>query len=290
MRQFFAVLSTVKALSRSTRVSLRASIPLNEWLLAPDYAIKQWRNDQSVDVELRRKLLAVDFNWPAIREQAEPDLMSRHLGSEYLHEGQPAVGLGLAWLLDGLAISFDQSPWVSPTVALTEKTIGDDEAIESELVEVKHASKVEHAETHKSWLSPSLEVFDGHDLWQQRATLFPQLIFCARVEDQLRALDRGHPVLTQVLARLQRLDDYASSWTTGPFDKGALGIKITPESEPTLSAYRAEHTFLCPDGEERLFSLHARMTPDAWRLFFYPVQPGELVVGHIGKKLPNVSF
>ena len=141
MRQFFAVLSTVKALSRSTRVSLRASIPLNEWLLAPDYAIKQWRNDQSVDVELRRKLLAVDFNWPAIREQAEPDLMSRHLGSEYLHEGQPAVGLGLAWLLDGLAISFDQSPWVSPTVALTEKTIGDDEAIESELAAVPVATK-----------------------------------------------------------------------------------------------------------------------------------------------------
>ena len=289
MKQFLTLLSTVKTHSRSTGISLRTSIPLHAWLLAPDYSISQWRNDKSVDIELRRKLLAVGFNWPAITEQAEPDLMSRHLGSECLHEGQRADGLGLAWLLDGLAISFDQQPWVLSTIPLTETTIGPADTIEHQPVQVRHASRDQHADEHASWLRPSLVVSDGLDLWNRRSVLFPRLSFCSRVERQLEDLDRGHPLLDQVLARLQRLDAYVSSWTTGPFDIRALGIKITPESDPTLSAYETEHTFVCPDGQERRFSLHARMTPDAWRLFFYPVRPGEIVVGHIGKKLPTVS-
>lgn len=290
MARFLTLLDAIKIHSRTTRLSLRTSISIDEWQLGPDYSIQQWRYDRSVDIELRRKFLAVDCNWPAIIEHAEPELMTRQLGSEYLFNGQEAVGLGLAWLLDGLAISFDQPPWGEATVPLTERTLGPEATIEQQPVVVRHASQAGHADTHKAWLRPSVVVLDGADLWSRRSTLFPQLSFCARVEHQLRALDRGHPLLDQVIARLQRLNEYVTGWTAGPPDIRSIGIKITPESEATLSAYAGEHTFLCPDGEERLFSWHARMTPDAWRLFFFPIRPGELVIGHIGAKLPNVSY
>ncbi len=287
MQKFLLLLSKLKAHSRGASISIRTTTPLNEWMLAPDYAVKQWRNDGSVDRELRRKLQVIQFNWPAA---SEPELSSRQLGIECFCHGQRAEGLGLAWLLDGLAVGFDQQPWTTSEIELIEQTLGPDGMLVERQVCVRHASCEHHADYHASWLRPSLDVADGAELWSRRSTLFPALVFCSRIESQLDALDRGHPLLTQIVDRLQRLDEYATRWQAGPFDRQALGIKVTPESEPTLSQYRSEHTFLCPDGEHRMFSLHARLTPDAWRLFFHPLQPGQLVIGHIGEKLPNVSY
>jgi len=44
-------------------------------------------------------------------------------------------------------------------------------------------------------------------------------------------------------------------------------------------------TFLCPDGKERSFDFHLRFTPGAGRIYFYPKQPGAIIVGYIGEKL-----
>ena len=59
----------------------------------------------------------------------------------------------------------------------------------------------------------------------------------------------------------------------------------------TLQQYGAQHTFQCPDGKPRVFSWHVPMTPGAWRLFFYPDgRKRKAFIGHIGSKLPNVSY
>ncbi|EDX71170.1 hypothetical protein MC7420_2731 [Coleofasciculus chthonoplastes PCC 7420] len=45
-------------------------------------------------------------------------------------------------------------------------------------------------------------------------------------------------------------------------------------------------TFICPDGNERIFSLHVRMTPGAWRLHFsVDLEPGKIIIGYIGSKI-----
>ena len=45
-----------------------------------------------------------------------------------------------------------------------------------------------------------------------------------------------------------------------------------------------------PDGTKRLFSLHAKLREFNWRIYFYPVQPGEVIIGYIGVHLPTVKY
>ena len=91
--------------------------------------------------------------------------------------------------------------------------------------------------------------------------------------------------------RLFELNTYCENWHDGLFDYDKIPTKITPESDATLKKYSSEHTFLCPDGTNHLFSWHARLTPDAWRIYFHVDEDKKLLtIGHIGHKLPNVLY
>lgn len=289
MRLFFQLLTAIQKQAGGARPVLRTPVPLNEWLLTRDYAVKRWRNEPTVDRDLRNKLRALQANWPAVSEEAEPDLASARQGSEYLHQGQSAEGLGLAWVLDGLAVSLNPVDWPLHQVPLTERRIESDTTIHEQEVAVRHASTADHADLHAQWLRPPVEIADGLDLWTRRGTLLPSLQLCARVERQLRELDRGHPLLDQILHRLLRLEAYVATWTSGTFHSDSLGFKVTPQSQATLTRYPKDHTFTCPDGAERLFSWHLRLTPGAWRVYFEPEHQSRFFIGHIGAKLPTVS-
>ena len=69
-------------------------------------------------------------------------------------------------------------------------------------------------------------------------------------------------------------------------DCNKIVSKATPESPATLEMYGLERTFHCHDGVLRVFSWHVRVTPGAWRLYFYPL-PGEhkFIIGYIGSHL-----
>jgi hypothetical protein len=53
-----------------------------------------------------------------------------------------------------------------------------------------------------------------------------------------------------------------------------------------LKQFQQELTFKCPDGINRTFSLHVRMTPGAWRLYFLiELGLGKIIIGYIGSKI-----
>ncbi|MCW6035527.1 hypothetical protein K4A83_04460 [Spirulina subsalsa FACHB-351] len=90
----------------------------------------------------------------------------------------------------------------------------------------------------------------------------------------------------QVRKRLFELETAAKEWKGGAFDYlNTLPSKATPESESRLRQFTSRLTIPCPDGEQRLFSLHLRLTPGAWRLYFFPVQSAQIIVGYIGLKI-----
>ncbi|MCI0528399.1 MAG: hypothetical protein L0Y56_13245, partial [Nitrospira sp.] len=64
----------------------------------------------------------------------------------------------------------------------------------------------------------------------------------------------------------------------------------SPESQATLQQFGRERTFRSPDGEERIFSWHVRLTPGSWRIYFFPEEAGKMIVGYIGPHLPTVSY
>jgi hypothetical protein len=93
-------------------------------------------------------------------------------------------------------------------------------------------------------------------------------------------------MLRQVIKRLLELEDCCQNWKSGAFDLDSLPSKASPESKSRLKQFQEELTFECPDGITRTFSLHVRMTPGPWRLYFLTdLRPGKIIIGYIGSKI-----
>ena len=96
------------------------------------------------------------------------------------------------------------------------------------------------------------------------------------------------PILWSVEERLSQLENASKTWISGAFDPKTIPCKTSPESESRLNKFSQELTIKCPgpDEKERLFSLHVRMTPGAWRLHFSTeLGPGKIIIGYIGPKI-----
>jgi hypothetical protein len=121
--------------------------------IARDYSFVQWRNDSAVDEVERRFFLSFVTKCPVLDTEAEAGLVEELLSREFRHGGALAEGLGVAFCLDGLGISFATSgDWGASVVALEETRmngVGDLAAI---AVEVRHASSVAHVDAHTVWL------------------------------------------------------------------------------------------------------------------------------------------
>ncbi|MDJ0608032.1 MAG: hypothetical protein QNJ67_03585 [Kiloniellales bacterium] len=282
-------------LAQSAGASRMLLLPENavEQELSDGYSLWHWTHDPQVDIDLRRKFLAMATYGPFTERVLGAEAEERLGISEYFHAEREAKGLSAAHVLDGLAVSIPSGEdWNQQTLEV--KVLSLDEA--ADLVEgearIRHACAPDHVAGHRDWLGARqrAELESGADLWEQRRELFPGLDFCARVEDQLRGIERGDPHLRQVLRRLCQVNDCFVAWRDGPFERGAIP-DCDPESQVTLQRFEAQHSFRCPDGETRVFSWHVPITPGPWRLFFYPEgKTRKGIVGHIGPKLPNVSY
>lgn len=284
-----ALIQTIRA-ATSQRVSrvLRTHSDVFDVMLAAEYPLRRWINDQEVDLEARRYVHSLAIKAPYW--DGLPELYDRVLASEFRYDGQVAHGLGVAYLLESLAISLPSDKcWNVALLLLNVNWLMQEGLIDEENVEVVHASQPSHVDEHREWIQDRLrsDIQDGNDLWNRRVELFPSLLFCEAVEHQIR--DLSPTMLRPVARRLFEFQGYCQDWAEGGFRPDQLPTRVTPESQATLEQYGQERTFLCPDGIERIFSWHIRMTPDAWRLHFYP-EPGSraLIIGYIGPHLRTV--
>lgn len=261
--------------------------------LAPNYSLAQWRNDPKVDKYEQRFLRALEFKSPFLFEL--PLALDKSISFEFSFEGNiitnpnnQICGLGAAYLLDSIAVSLISEPkWDVPQLDLQIEWLNDDGNIEKQSASIRHVSRVEYINTHKKWINEWLQkpVKNGAELWERRGELFPHLIFCENVYGNLVLLETGVPLLRQVVKRLFALEYYCQNWAPDTaFDKDNLP-HATPESQTRLQKYKDELTFMCPDHKVRIFSWHLRLTPDAWRIHFYPEKPGEIIIGYVGEKL-----
>ena len=192
-------------------------------------------------------------------------------------------------MFNSLAISFQSSAqWDCSLIELEVTLIDDEEELVPTIENVIHASCRNHIQKHEQWISDriKIEVYNGSDIWNQKEELFPSLEFCSNVSKQLQNIGNGEQILKQIIKRLRELEDYCKSWQDGSFDLSKIPTKITPESDSRKKELKEKLTFQCPDGNKQLFSYHARMTPGAWRLHFYPEeQSRKIIIGYIGVKI-----
>ena len=258
----------------------------NGMLLCEDYPIEKWRNDNSVDIELRR--LFAGFNDKA-EFINEVDYME-----EFVCEKGKSIGLLVAALTDSIALSFKSDVfWNDNFIKGKVISINYDNLVE-ELAEAMNASRKDNISQlieiiHQKKDDEKCGILTGIELWERKEELFPYLVFCDSVENQITGIQVAY--IKQVIKKLDILNQFFKSWSGEAFNKNELP-NVDPESSETLTRFKKEHTFKLPDGRELVFSYHIRYTGNyEGRIFFFPdniTRKG--IIGHVGGKLPTVSW
>jgi hypothetical protein len=257
-------------------------IDFNNINFLPDYPLAKWRNDPEVDQFEKTFIRSIQFNSLKFDEIA--DQYNEVLYELENYPDQYPQGLSYAYENELLCISIETKQlWNHSIIVPYRVTIDDNDGS----VEVKHASNRNHIFEHQEWIKKRLKINlnNGLELWNKRKDLFPHLDFCESVEKQLQNLQNSEPIFHQIIRKLEELENASKNWLSGDFKLNSLSSKASPESESRLQKFAKKLTFQCPDGETRLFSLHIRMTPGAWRLHFYPLKPNQIIIGYVGMKI-----
>lgn len=293
------LLQTIIAATRyGVKRVVRAHSKLEAEELAPGYPIARWLNDQHVDKELRRLFLTLTTKAPFLEDISQPDIEQKVSLSDASYAEKQAAGLGVAYWLEALAISLrSEARWDNSHLQIRIIQIDESSEISETTEEIPHASAENHVQDHVAWIKTRLQqeehlvIHDGITIWKEKETWFPHLSFCDNVQEQLQNLLHGNLLLIPIMKRLHELEEFCEVWHEGPFDYEKMRSKVTNESEATMGMYGNERTFVCPDGISRAFRWHVRLTPGAWRLYFFPLpEEKKLIIGYIGPHLQTTRF
>lgn len=123
--------------------------------------------------------------------------------------------------------------------------------------------------------------------WDKRDILFPNLIFCERVWEQIRHLSVTDDRFRLIDQKLKRLNLFTGTWKHGNFDYASLGLDNSPDTPTRIANTLALRTFNCPGIGDCVFSLHIKwyFGGEPFRLYYFPNDANRKVyVGYIGPK------
>jgi hypothetical protein len=125
------------------------------------------------------------------------------------------------------------------------------------------------------------------NVWENRAILFPNLIFCDRIWEQIEHLSVHDDRFKLINEKLKRLNAFTGKWVAGVFDFKNLGLENSPDTPTRVANTLALRTFNCPAIGERVFNLHIKWSygREFFRLYYFPNENNHKVyVGYIGPK------
>lgn len=274
--------------------TLRTENRIYDIIIAPNYPISKWLNDDQVDLEQRDFLLTLETQTPLLKEITDTVIRDKVDLSDFNCQGETARELGISYLLDNLAISFNSdTKWNNSHLDLEFTSLDENQDLINTKIKVNHASLEIHIEEHKDWIKQRIQltINDGKELWHRKEQLFPALEFCESVGKQLKDIRTRQLELQLVIKALFELQNCSKNWSDGAFSTQGYSIETSGESEPTLNQYSQQRTFGCPDGEERLFEQHVKLKACNWRIHFLPESPSKaIIVGYIGRHLPTDKY
>ena len=286
------IITVRTATAQGVNKVIRTQSDFQNTILAPNYPIQRWRNDNDVDRDTRLFWKTLTTKAPFLEDIAS-DFEDQVGLSEFKHQGEPANGLGHALVLDALAVSISsEERWDCSRLELEVERLDENENVIDERMEIIHASHSDHVREHTDWIKIRIRtgVNDGLDLWSRKEELLPSLEFCEAIAKQLQGIRAGDIKLQPVVKALFELENYCKNWKTGSFSLADYPIEASRESQPTLNKYGKQRTFRCLDGRERLFDWHVKLRLCNWRIHFLPdVGPGKISIGYVGRHLPTIS-
>lgn len=149
----------------------------------------------------------------------------------------------------------------------------------------------ENADSYKAFKFSSLWEVSFVNLWSKRDHLFPNLVLCGDVEDQIHTAGRSSK-FNQIIVKLSEFDKAVKNWVNGEFNYRDINreyaLRISPESDQTMAKFGNQRIFSLPNGGTAVFELHIK-TGDL-RFHFFPDNHNRKVyVGYIGSHLNTVS-
>jgi hypothetical protein len=156
---------------------------LYELPIAPNYSVSQWLQDSEEDVknqfrEIMTKTPLITDDYPIEKERNELS----EFKIEINHKTQFSDGLGAAYLLETLCVSFlSHNLWDSNEIRNIKHWFLKENGNEiTEIIAVKHASKPAHLAKHKAWFEQKKResLQKSQDLWERREEFFPHLVLC----------------------------------------------------------------------------------------------------------------
>ena len=136
-------------------------------------------------------------------------------------------------------------------------------------------------------------ISSGQDLWEKRLRLYPNLIFCDDVKDNLYE-DSEKYHIRNVMIKLNRLQEYFSTYD-GKYDPKELGMNARTESDTVKNtpSLRELRFFRMPDGRADYFYDHIGFSGkySGGRIHFLPDNSNrKCYIGYIGRHLDTKKF
>lgn len=258
--------------------------------LAVNYPIARWLNDEDVNKEKKLFIGTLATKTPYFEDLLDTTEANGFDEAEFAFAGNPANGLGVAYILDAVGISLSQSPpWNDALVRIIYRTLNNVTGeVDDNEENVRHVSDPHHVAGHGLELrnAENASVVSGASLWAACPRLFPALTFCDAVELQIKGLTSGSGGLSVVFRSFRELQTLCEHWIQGTFDSRGIP-NTTPEGDATLQQFGEERTFTKPDGVAEVFSWH--MKRGRLRIHFVPDGVTKTcIVGYVGPHLRTV--
>jgi hypothetical protein len=285
MNNLVATALSAEALGYHEGIQTHKCISISK--LCNNYNVTDWASDKEVDADRRRYFLTKCQKAPYI-----DDLYCESVRevADYYWENFKAIGLGVAHLRNGLALSLDSNPRFHVfIVPLTITLLDDSGNLSNEACAVHNAYSPDVVKEYRAKLRASLidTMSTGESLFRKMQTMFPYLRLCGDAPRQVRRLSGTEPYFNEVKRHFMVLNDTMCE----------CGREFRPktvdfagrESESTMqnADCRRSRMFLCHDGKKRTFWAHSKIHIDFKRIYLFADMSEEIVhIGHVGDHLP----
>lgn len=259
--------------------------------LAPGYTVQNWFTDRELtERDERRYFLAHCSKAPYVEDLHDDAGIDGD--EDYRFEGEKALGLTLAFLWDGPALSLrGDVRFAAAHAALTHLRLAEDGSLAEEECVVLLVRRPADVEEQKGVLRNKFyaEVRSGADIVEHARRLFPHLQFCDNAVRQLRTLRGTESYFPEVVRHLRVLEAAINRCgeNTGFRPRGIDYAAGESESTTNHPQSRQARRFLCPDGQMREFRAHSKIRSANKRIHLIPdCSAHSVLIGHVGDHLP----
>jgi hypothetical protein len=116
------------------------------------------------------------------------------------------------------------------------------------------------------------------EFWNKRAEIFPKLVFCERVWDQIKHLSVDDDRMKLINDKLVTLNRFTDTWNQGSFNYKNLGLDNSPDTPKRVKDTLALRTFTCPKIGNKIFNFHIKWSFGGVRWFILDGQLNKRII------------